>query len=56
MQDIHILIVEDERKIADSLKQGLTENGFEAEVAYDGIIGWKIFKALFNEDEGRSPD
>lgn len=45
MQDIHILIVEDERKIADSLKQGLTENGFEVEVAYDGAIGWKIFKS-----------
>ncbi len=45
MQDIHILIVEDEKKIADSLKQGLTENGFEAEVAYDGSIGWKIFKS-----------
>lgn len=45
MQDIHILIVEDERKIADSLKQGLTENGFETEVAYDGNIGWKIFRS-----------
>lgn len=45
MQDIHILIVEDEKKIADALRQGLSENGFEAEVAYDGIIGWKLFKS-----------
>jgi two-component system, OmpR family, copper resistance phosphate regulon response regulator CusR len=45
MQDIHILIVEDEKKIADALKQGLTENAFEAEVAYDGNIGWKIFQS-----------
>ncbi len=45
MQDIHILIIEDEKKIADSLKQGLSENGFEVEVAYDGSIGWKIFKS-----------
>lgn len=45
MQDIHILIVEDERKIADALKQGLSENSFEAEVAYDGAIAWKIFQS-----------
>ncbi|MDP4264389.1 MAG: response regulator transcription factor [Bacteroidota bacterium] len=44
MQDIHILIVEDEKKIADALKQGLNENAFEAEVAYDGTIGWKMFQ------------
>jgi DNA-binding response OmpR family regulator len=42
--DINILIVEDEKKIADSLKQGLTENSFRAEVAYDGIMGWKLFR------------
>lgn len=34
-----ILIVEDERKIADTLKLGLEENGFYVEVAYDGKIG-----------------
>lgn len=45
MQDIHILIVEDERKIADALKQGLSENSFQAEVAYDGNIGWKLFQS-----------
>ncbi len=44
MQDIHILIVEDEKKIADSLKQGLSENSFQAEVAYDGNIGFKMFR------------
>lgn len=44
MHDIRILIVEDEKKIADSLKQGLTENSFQAEVAYDGILGWKLFR------------
>lgn len=44
--DINILIVEDEKKIADSLKQGLTENSFQAEVAYDGIMGWKLFRNL----------
>lgn len=42
--DINILIVEDEKKIADSLKQGLTENSFRADVAYDGVMGWKLFR------------
>jgi DNA-binding response OmpR family regulator len=37
-----ILIVEDERKIADTLKMGLGENGFEVEVAYDGKIGYQL--------------
>lgn len=44
MTTVNILIVEDEKKIADSLKQGLIENGFLAEVAYDGNIGWRLFK------------
>ena len=45
MEDINILIVEDEKKIADTLKMGLTENGYQVEVAYDGKIGWKIFSS-----------
>jgi len=36
------LIVEDERKIADTLKMGLGENGFDVEVAYDGKIGHQL--------------
>lgn len=44
MTGINILIVEDEQKIADSLQQGLTENGFLAQVAYDGIMGHRLFK------------
>ena len=38
-----ILIIEDEKKIADTLRLGLSEHGYEAEVAYDGNIGLKIF-------------
>ncbi|MBO9154284.1 response regulator [Chitinophaga sp. GCM10012297] len=34
-----ILIVEDEVKVANAVKMGLEENGFEVEVAYDGRIG-----------------
>ena len=38
-----ILIVEDEKKIADTLKFGLSEIGFDVEVAYDGILGYHLF-------------
>jgi DNA-binding response OmpR family regulator len=45
MSEISILIVEDEKKIADALKQGLEENNYEVEVAYDGLIGKKMVLA-----------
>jgi DNA-binding response OmpR family regulator len=49
MTGINILIVEDEQKIADSLKQGLSENGYFAQVAYDGNLGLRLFKhGIFN--------
>jgi two-component system copper resistance phosphate regulon response regulator CusR len=43
MDDRMILIVEDEKKIADTLKMGLSENGYDVDVAYDGNIGLKMF-------------
>jgi two-component system copper resistance phosphate regulon response regulator CusR len=36
---MRILIVEDERKLADYLHKGLTENGYVVDVARDGIEG-----------------
>lgn len=45
MDERRILIVEDEQKIADTLKFGLSENGYTADVAYDGSIGLKLFMA-----------
>jgi two-component system copper resistance phosphate regulon response regulator CusR len=45
MEERKILIVEDEQKIADALKQGLTENGFYVEVAYDGNIAARLFES-----------
>ena len=45
MDERKILVIEDEKKIADTLKRGLTENGFEVDVAYDGKIGYQQFKA-----------
>jgi len=44
MAILNILIVEDEKKIADSLKQGLSENGFYTQVCYDGGMGLKLFR------------
>lgn len=43
MEERRLLLVEDEQKIADTLKLGLTENGYSVEVAYDGSIGLKLF-------------
>jgi two-component system, OmpR family, copper resistance phosphate regulon response regulator CusR len=45
MGERRILIVEDERKIADSLQMGLTEQGYYVELAYDGTIGHKLFES-----------
>jgi DNA-binding response OmpR family regulator len=44
MDERRILLVEDEQKIADTLKLGLTEDGYYVETAYDGTIGWKLFQ------------
>jgi len=40
-----ILVVEDEPKVASFIKLGLEENGFVADIAYDGMIGKKMFDA-----------
>lgn len=44
MEERKILLVEDEQKIADTLKLGLTENGYYVQAAYDGNIGLKLFE------------
>lgn len=45
MQNRKILLVEDERKIADTLKIGLAENGYDVDVAYDGKSGQELFQS-----------
>lgn len=45
MESTRILLVEDEKKIADALKKGLTENQYEVEVAYDGLAGKDLFNS-----------
>lgn len=44
MDEIRILLVEDEKKIADSLKKGLSEQNYDVMVAYDGNEGRKLFE------------
>lgn len=41
-----ILIVEDDTRVAELLKRGLDEEGFETQVAYDGEMGKKL--SLYN--------
>ena len=41
---IHILIIEDEKRVADLLKIGLEENGYQVMVAYDGEMGLRLFR------------
>lgn len=40
-----ILVVEDETKVAEVLKRGLVEAGYETDVAYDGQIGLRLAKS-----------
>jgi two-component system copper resistance phosphate regulon response regulator CusR len=45
MTEIKILLVEDEKKIAETLRKGLSEQHYEVDVAYDGLVGKKLFDA-----------
>ena len=42
---LRILVVEDESRVADLLKIGLEENGYQVLVAYDGEMGLRLFQA-----------
>ncbi len=44
MEEIKILVVEDEPKVAGLVKKGLEEHGFEVDIAYDGLMGLKMFQ------------
>ncbi len=45
MEEIKILLIEDEKKIADTLSKGLKELDYHVETAYDGKIGLRIFES-----------
>lgn len=38
-----ILVVEDEPKVASFVKRGLEENGFSCDIAFDGLMGKRMF-------------
>jgi len=40
-----ILIIEDEPRVASLLMNGLEENGYQTMVAYDGLMGLRLFQA-----------
>ncbi|HEV7232491.1 MAG TPA: response regulator transcription factor [Bacteroidia bacterium] len=42
MAGAHILVIEDDRRVASFIRKGLEEDGFQVDVAYDGIIGKKM--------------
>jgi two-component system copper resistance phosphate regulon response regulator CusR len=42
MENINILIVEDERRLAGILKKQLEDSGYSAEIAYDGYVGKQL--------------
>lgn len=42
---IKILVVEDEQRVAELLKRGLEESGYQVELAYDGVWGLSLFRA-----------
>ncbi|GAA4441588.1 response regulator transcription factor [Ravibacter arvi] len=41
---MRLLLIEDEPKTVQSLRQGLEENGYEVDIAYDGLIGLQLAK------------
>ena len=41
---IKILVVEDEQRVAELLKRGLQESGYQVELAYDGAWGLRLFR------------
>lgn len=45
MEEIKILLIEDEKKIADTLSKGLRELDYHVQTAYDGNIGLRIFES-----------
>lgn len=45
MDEIKILLVEDEKKLADAISKGLSEQNYFVETAYDGNIGLRLFNS-----------
>lgn len=50
-----ILIVEDEHKIANSIKKGLEQERFTTDVAFDGAIGFTVFLEQPHQGQNKKP-
>jgi len=44
-EEVKILLVEDERKIAEALRKGLTEQQYQVELCYDGLVAKQLFES-----------
>ena len=44
MNDVNILFIEDEQRLAEILKKQLEESGFSVEIAFDGYIGKQMLE------------
>lgn len=42
---VHILVIEDEQRVADLLKRGLEESGYSVSLAYDAEMGLRLFRS-----------
>jgi DNA-binding response OmpR family regulator len=43
---MRVLIIEDERKVADFISRGLRAERFAVDIAYDGLSGWDLASSL----------
>jgi len=43
---MRVLLIEDERKVADFIARGLRAESFAVDVAYDGASGWHMASTL----------
>lgn len=41
-----ILVVEDDKRVAELIQRGLLENGFDVTNAYDGLLGKKLAQQI----------
>ncbi len=39
---MRLLLIEDEKKVADFIARGLRADGLAVDVAYDGLEGWEL--------------
>ena len=46
MNEVHILVVEDEQRLAEVLQKQLKESGFRADIASDGYVGKRMMEQI----------